>query len=289
MAFKCCVDGCSRDGIYVNKKNRHIAVCGQHKQPNMISMYCDLDCSYKAIYGYQNQPATRCSLHKNNGMVLIEQGKSRKLCIKCNLKYPSFNYKDQYIPLYCRQCAEPLMVNVSKLKGRECQRCNEFVSNSKYFFCDSCIKSILIDTEHEYHCETCKTKIAEFGYKNKTIPIRCEKCCVDGMILIRERKRKRVDDDLVASKRSKVVGNSDAEFYIREDKGDILLLKSGIQIAVSLDGTAVYIAKGLKLVAQILSDGSIQPYQDALTFGVRPMIQAPSVISTQTAVNIDDH
>lgn len=242
----------------------------------------EFGCYFKPLYGFPNKEATRCGYHREDGMVCLKADKRQKLCIGCKNATPSFNYKDQPKPLYCKQCANLSMVNVKILKGKKCNRCDDFISSIKEEFCQSCIELKLTNPDSEYHCETCKIGVAEFNYEGKVIPIRCEKCRLDGMIITNQRKRKRVDDqDLPSPKRVKVEMDVENKNTKREVK--VIKLQSGVEVHIGINDATVVIKNGLKLTI-VQEDGSVFSKNNIDDRFIRlvPQVSTPSIHQNST-------
>jgi hypothetical protein len=77
----------------------------------------------------------------------------QKKCIKCNIKFPSFNYKNETKRLYCNTCKLPDMINVKSKK-----------------------------------CITCKIKMASFNYAHKNKTLYCFTCKLPNMVNVRYSK-----------------------------------------------------------------------------------------------------
>jgi uncharacterized protein YajQ (UPF0234 family) len=150
------------------------------------------DCKKEACFNYKNYTSINirkciyCSKHKLENMVNIKN----KKCIKCNIKQPVFNYKNEKNALYCRNCRLENMINI---KSKKCINCNIKRSNFNYenekyaLYCGDCKLENMINIISK-KCTNCNIKHPVFNYKGKKNSLYCEDCKLENMINIKSKK-----------------------------------------------------------------------------------------------------
>jgi len=161
------------------------------------------DCKKEACFNYKNYTSINirkciyCSKHKLENMVNIKN----KKCIKCNIKQPVFNYKNEKNALYCRNCRLENMINI---KSKKCINCNIKRSNFNYkekkkaLYCRDCKLDNMIDIINK-KCIDCLNKIPSFNYDGEKIALYCGDCKLENMINIKSKKCKTYLCDIIIS------------------------------------------------------------------------------------------
>ena len=117
------------------------------------------------------------------GMINIKD----KKCIGCNIKIPSYNYKQEKKAIYCWDCKLKNMINV---KDKKCISCNFTIANSQYKpLCTTCYRfnNPNSDFTRNYKVkENTIMKFVKYKYTNcimdSTISGGCSRRRPDGLI-----------------------------------------------------------------------------------------------------------
>ena len=148
--------------------------CNVHKLEGMFKKnygHCEM-CEKKATYNYPDQSVSvRCKTHAELEMVDIKH----KMCISCKKTRPSFNYKDQSTGLYCAACKLGGMICVI-LPGCVHNGCNIRPSYgiSKRTHClKHHDKLTMKRIEKSSLCQNC-SKRATFNFAGESKPIKCK-------------------------------------------------------------------------------------------------------------------
>lgn len=113
-----CKTGCGIRASF-GPKGGKVKYCAVHKhlELNMINLthplckFEEKECFEVAHYNFKGEKGEKyCGNHKKEGMVFLY----KKMCEKCEKRYPSFNWEDEITPVYCGECKSEGMINVIK-------------------------------------------------------------------------------------------------------------------------------------------------------------------------------
>jgi len=128
-----------------------------------------------------------------------------KKCIKCNIKYPSYNYINKKTLLYCGDCKLDGMINI---KDYKCVNCNikvpsfNYENEKKAIYCRDCKLTDMININSK-KCICCNIKQSNFNYINEKTTKYCGDCKLTDMIDIKHKKCKTIHCDIIITKKYK--------------------------------------------------------------------------------------
>ncbi len=132
-----------------------------------------LECNEKyATYGNVGESPLYCASHAKDGMIQIH----KKVCEKCGITKPTYNYPGETELRFCKNCCEEGMVNV---KDKLCEGCDKkrpsfnFINEKNAIFCFDCklpeMTNVLYNKCIEENCN----KHAYYNYKDGEKGIYC--------------------------------------------------------------------------------------------------------------------
>jgi len=111
------------------------------------------------------------------------------MCQKCQRKRPTFNYPDEFTPLFCKGCATDTMIDVTTKKCEKCQLKQPSFNEPgelNPLFCKGCATDTMIDVTTK-KCENCKSKTPCFNEPGELVPLFCKGCATDSMVDVKHR------------------------------------------------------------------------------------------------------
>jgi hypothetical protein len=163
-----------------------------HHELNMINLTHPLcqhqGCKFIAHYNFKGEKGEKfCGVHKDTGMIFLY----RKMCTKCNNKYPSFNWEGEVTPLYCGECAPEGMINVSSpnchFEGCKFQPSFNFEGFTRPIYCtthkdDNMVCVVRSPCQHA----GCPSRHPCFNYSGETKGLYCVRHKKDNMINVKK-------------------------------------------------------------------------------------------------------
>ena len=113
---------------------------------------------------------------------------TKKRCVGCKTKSPSFNYKGEK-PEYCKNCKNGDMIDVKHKRCIECKKkqCCFGLEGSKPEYCIDCKTDEMVDLKNK-KCVECKKGQPSFNFENEMSPLYCGNCKKENMINFTEKR-----------------------------------------------------------------------------------------------------
>jgi hypothetical protein len=128
---------CGSTYIQYNYEGLTPSFCKNCKKDDMIDLSKKCFCGKSIPYfNYEGLTPEYCSVCKLDGMINLRS----KKCLGCDL-CPSFNYKDEKIPIYCSKCKKDDMVNISNPKCKQ-EHCDTYGNKSYKGYCTTCFQHL---------------------------------------------------------------------------------------------------------------------------------------------------
>ncbi|MEX0597858.1 MAG: hypothetical protein WD512_15310, partial [Candidatus Paceibacterota bacterium] len=188
-----CITGCGIRASF-GPKDSQPKYCATHKhlELNMINLTHPLckheGCKEMAHYNFTGEKGEKfCSEHKDTGMIFLY----RKMCTKCNKKYPSFNWEGEVTPIYCGECAQEGMINVSRpdchFKGCNIQPSFNFEGFTRPIYCVTHKETNMICVVRSpCQHDGCPSRYPSYNYPGETKGLYCITHKKDDMVNVKK-------------------------------------------------------------------------------------------------------
>lgn len=119
---------------------------------------------------------------------MVKLKRTRKRCVKCMVKNPTFNYVGETRPLRCSGCKEERMVNIRRKRCAECHAKDALYnvpSEKTAKYCCDCRTADMICVKNR--CVQCKVTVATYNTIDARVARYCRRCKTPDMIHLRKR------------------------------------------------------------------------------------------------------